>query len=58
MPRSSSSGEYFATSNTKHRKKRYYRGEGVLVCSEEEERWLPSGNQRDDDNATDQKNQP
>jgi hypothetical protein len=44
--------------NTNHRKKRYYSGEGVLVCGEEEERWLPLGNQSDDDNATRRKNQP
>ena len=28
------------------------------MCGEEEERWLPSGNQSDDDTATCQKNQP
>jgi len=44
--------------NTNHRKKRYYNGEGVLVCGEEEERWLPLGNQSDDDTATRQKNKP
>jgi hypothetical protein len=44
--------------NTNHRKKGYYSGEGVLVCGEEEERWLPSGNQSDNDAATCQKNQP
>ncbi len=33
-------------------------GAGILVKGKKEDRWLPLGNQRDDDNALPQKNQP